>query len=294
MSTKHTTPKALSLHIGLNGVDPRHYEGWGGPLAACEFDAKDMAALGESRGFRPTVLSTKEATREATLTAIRKAADSLTSGGFFFLSYSGHGGQVDDLSGEETDKLDETWCLYDGELIDDELYLELTKFKEGVRVLVLSDSCHSGSVTRARPAHPVAGQGRPKSMPPDIAIKVYQKHKSFYDGLQNDVLKATRGWDPDEALAHVSVSRRLSRVAGRCKAASILISGCQDNQTSRDGDRNGAFTEQLLRVWNKGAFRGNYPQFHAAIKAGMPQDQTPNLFQLGPAGTFAREEPFKP
>ena len=31
--------RALSLHIGLNLVDPKHYGGWSGPRAACEFDA---------------------------------------------------------------------------------------------------------------------------------------------------------------------------------------------------------------------------------------------------------------
>ena len=34
----------------------------------------------------------------------------------------------------ESDKLDETWCLYDGQLIDDELYMELGKFVTGVRI----------------------------------------------------------------------------------------------------------------------------------------------------------------
>ena len=37
--------RALSLHIGLNTVSASHYGGWTGPLAACEFDANDMAAL---------------------------------------------------------------------------------------------------------------------------------------------------------------------------------------------------------------------------------------------------------
>ena len=54
------------------------------------------------------------------------------------------------MSGEEEDKKDETWCLYDGELIDDEVFIELAQFAEGVRIIVLSDSCHSGSVVRAR------------------------------------------------------------------------------------------------------------------------------------------------
>ena len=34
--------KGISLHVGLNSVDPKCYDGWNGQLAACEFDAKDM------------------------------------------------------------------------------------------------------------------------------------------------------------------------------------------------------------------------------------------------------------
>jgi hypothetical protein len=59
-----------------------------------------------------------------------------------------------------------------------------------------------------------------------------------------------------------------------------------------DGDHNGAFTEQLLRVWSQGSFKGNYGNFHARIKAAMPASQTPNLFTLGKAGTFLAETPF--
>ena len=53
--------------------------------------------------------------------------------------------------------------------------------------------------------------------------------------------------DPDSALAQVAVSGRLTAIVEKFKPAVILISGCQDNQTSMDGDHNGAFTEQLLR-----------------------------------------------
>src|SRR5262245_21603488 len=178
----------LSLHVGLNGVDPAHNSGRSGPLAACEFDANDMTSLATSRGITPTTLLTQKATRAATLAGIRSAAKQLKSGDFFFLSYSGHGGQVDDVSGEEKDKLDETWCLFDGQLIDDELYLELGRFAKGVRVLVLSDSCHSGTVTRARPQ-----PGRSKMMPPSVAARTYDEHKAFYDKLQRDVAAATGG-----------------------------------------------------------------------------------------------------
>ena len=105
------------------------------------------------------------------LGGLRDAARKLKAGDLFFLSYSGHGGQVPDVSGDEPDKQDETWCLHDGQLIDDELYLELSRFQKGVRILVLSDSCHSGTVTREMPPPGVAA-GRSKAMPDAVAVIV--------------------------------------------------------------------------------------------------------------------------
>lgn len=295
MATKTIKHKGLSLHAGLNLVSGTHYGGWTGELSACEFDAEDMAALARAQGLKPTVLLTKKATRAALLARIRAAAKALKSGDLFFLSYSGHGGQVPDVTGEERDKQDETWCLYDGQLIDDELYAELGRFAKGVRVLVLSDSCHSGTVTRAAPPAPGGAQmPRSRMMPPAVAMRTYRNHQAFYDKLQHEVARAGAGQpvDPDAALAQLAVSPRLTALAARMKAAVILVSGCQDNQSSFDGEHNGAFTEQLLRVWNEGKFEGNYASFHAKIKARMPAIQTPNLFVLGPAAAFLRQRPF--
>ena len=287
-------PQAHSLHIGINEVSAAHYEGWTGPLAACEFDAHDMSALAQSRGIKSTLLITKKATRANLLATLRKAAKTLSDGDFFFMSFSGHGGQVPDVSGEEDDKQDETWCLFDGQLIDDELYYELSKFKAGVRILVVSDSCHSGTVVRAgRPPSGTPAQ-RPRIMPPAVGMRVYAAHKAFYDKLQNDVAKVAGGRvsDPDTALANVTVSNRLTGIVKEFKPSVILISGCQDNQFSMDGDHNGAFTEQLLRVWNNGAFTGSYARLHALVRAGLPPSQSPNLFTLGPADAFLKQTPF--
>ena len=288
--------RAISLHLGLNGVSGAAYGGWDGPLAACEFDANDMAAIARKQGMKPTVLLTKKATRTAMLATMRGAAKSLASGDFFFLTYSGHGGQVPDVNGDEDDKKDETWCLYDGQLIDDELYFELGKFKKGVRILVLSDSCHSGTVTREAIFPPTTTPTqRPKNMPDAVAMRTYREHQAFYDKIQKDVAAAAGKpvVDPDTALAQVAVSGRLTSIVSQFHASLVLISGCQDNQTSMDGEHNGAFTEQLLKVWNQGAFTGNYANLHARIKARMPASQTPNLFTLGSAGRFLAETPFK-
>jgi hypothetical protein len=293
MATKPPTAKAISLHIGLNAVSAAAYSGWDGPLAACEFDAHDMAAIAKTQGMKSTVLLTKKATRAHALTAMRSAAKALKAGDLFFLTYSGHGGQVRDANGDEPDGQDETWCLYDGQLIDDELYFELSRFVAGVRILVLSDSCHSGSVTRAIPPPPPPGM-RPKAMPPAVAMRVYREHAAFYDKLQADVIKAAgkKTLDPDAALAQVGAAATATALVGKFNPAVVLISGCQDNQTSMDGDHNGAFTEQVLKVWNNGGFKGGYASFHARVRSLLPPSQSPNLFTLGKASAFLKQTPF--
>jgi hypothetical protein len=239
------------------------------------------------------VLLTRSATRAKTTAAMNAAAKVLKKGDLFFLTYSGHGGQVRDVTGEEDDKRDETWCLYDCQLIDDELYFELAKFAAGVRILVLSDSCHSGTVTRDMMAPGIGGQ-RSRMMPPDVAEVTYEKHKEFYDGVQRSIAKAAKkSQNPDSVLAALELDPRLGVLASKFKPAAILISGCQDNQTSMDGDPNGAFTGALLKVWKNGAFVGDYSRFHKQIVRELPASQTPNLFPLGAAGPFLKQQPFR-
>lgn len=298
MATATKKPVGISLHLGLNAVDPDAYGGWRGDLNACEADARDMAALAQGQGLKPTQLLTRKATRAALLKGVRAAAAALHKGDLFMLSFSGHGGQVPDVSGEERDdKQDETWCLYDGQLIDDELYYELSRFLTGVRVLVLSDSCHSGTVTRDRePVVVLPPDTRSRKMPVDAGRRTYEQHKAFYDKLQLDVAKASGASavpDPDDALAALHLtSGRVGRITKRFRASVLLMSGCQDNQTSLDGPHNGAFTGRLLQVWNHGRFSGDYTSFHAAIVAGMPASQTPNLFGVGTVARFVRQSPF--
>ena len=267
-------PKGISLHLGLNAVDPHAYSGWSGKLSACEFDAQDMRALAKKQGFTATARLTKAATRNRVLADLKSAAGSLKKGDIFFLTYSGHGGQVPNTGNDfEPDGNDETWCLYDGELIDDELYEALSAFAAGVRIFILSDSCHSGTVAKAMglAAH-CAKPVRSRAMPRDIAMRVYLDHAKFYDNLQS----RTKG-DPRT----------------KAKATGLLISGCQDNQESSDGDRNGLFTSTLLGVWRGGKFQGDYRGFHQTIVKFMPPIQTPNYFTIGPANhAFEAQKPF--
>ncbi|MDH4211987.1 MAG: caspase family protein [candidate division WOR-3 bacterium] len=275
-------PKGLALTIGLNSVEPQHYGGWSGDLNACEADAHDMEDIVKSRNFTTKKLLTKEATRSNVISEISAASKSLVSGDIFMLSYSGHGGQVPDLNNEEDDYQDETWCLYDGELIDDEIYRMFGEFAEGVRILVFSDSCHSGTVIKAAYYHgtmAVRSSGvdsqdvKYRCMPPDIALRTYRQNREFYDEIQKNI--------------------KLKEMRRRINASVLLISGCQDNQYSSDGVFNGLFTATLLRVWNNGNFKRNYRSFHKAIVKPMPPDQTPNYFWVGKyAPKFEAQVPF--
>ncbi len=283
-------PRGASLHLGLNRVNPKHYAGWSGALGACEADARDMAALCQAQGLNPKLLLSAQATRTALAEALTQATQALRPGDLFVLTFSGHGGQVPDTSRDEPDGQDETWCLFDGQLLDDELYAALARFAAGVRVLVLSDSCHSGTVVRAAPPMTANARQRPRHLPPDVARRTYAAHTAFYDGLQR--LRPGPALDPDAALARVTRPGRVAAVVKAFKASVVLIAGCQDNQTSLDGERNGAFTAALLATWKGGAFRGDHAQFHARIRARMPATQSPNLFTLGPAARFLAQAPF--
>lgn len=284
--------QALSLHIGLNGVDPNAYAGWSGELCACEADARVLAAAASRQGFAARILLTQRATRRAVLGQVRQAARRLEAGGFFWISFSGHGGQVPDRNGDELDKLDETWCLHDGQLIDDELTTELAGFRRGVRVLVTTDCCHGGTVVRA-PRSGATRATRVRMMPPSVAQRTYAAHRAFYDRLQR-----RSGWqaapaDPDAALARVAALSPTTPPPTSFGAAVILLAGCQDNQSVEETDEHGLFTERLLRVWNDGRFLGGYRKFHSVLKAAMPATQTPKLSTLGECGRFLAERPLR-
>ena len=276
--------RGVSLHIGLNQVDPAHYQTWTGDLAACEADAESMHEIATSLGYTSTMLLTTAATRTRVSAAIGDAASDLAAGDIFLVSYAGHGGQVPDVNGDEPDGTDETWCLYDGMLIDDELHALWKSFAPGGRVLVFSDSCHSGTVTRAaRATLDVDGAAkelkafgienpRYRFMPPAAAVKTYRANRAFYDGLGRMV--AADAMTPPAATVR-------------------LFSGCQDNQVSADGVFNGLFTATMLGVWNEGAFGGDYPGFHREIVKRMPTCQTPNHYVIGPnAPSFDKQKPF--
>jgi hypothetical protein len=256
-----------------------------GKLQACEADANDMHAIAEALAYdESTVLLTRDATAAKIVGAISQAAGRLDAGDLLLLSYSGHGGQVPDVNGdEEKDSTDETWVAYDRQIVDDELYALWATFERGVRIFMLSDSCHSGSVSRAidqEVPDPVADretaakrERRFRAMPRDVQIATYEANRKLYDGIEASV--------PHKTAADVH-------------ATVLLISGCRDDQLSSDGWANGLFTENLRKVWDDGKWAGGgYAAFRDAIVARMPDDQQPQYSRVGAKdAAFEKQRPF--
>lgn len=343
-----------SLHVGLNVVDPNAYPIRVPVLRGCENDARDMRQLATEQGFTPSLLINEEATAPAVLAGITAAADALNVGDFFLLTYSGHGSQVPDPTGEEPDGLDETLVLYDRQLLDDELSGLWDRFRPGVRILMLSDSCHSGTVARATElayrAYSAATEETPAgyreralimaprtrgTAPSDelrnaidavlgpVADELYGTRAVGAEATARQARLAELAWpavracvmEPESVdLSQVPVTRNLpaaaagadaerrrqlyrdAKVAARAvppgTASVLLISGCQDNQLSLDGTRNGLFTQRLREVWATGA-ACTYPDLHRRIVALMPPQQTPNLFWAqGRTDEFENQRPL--
>ena len=311
-------PKALSLHIGLNVIDVNAY-GTDGKLENCLNDCDDMAAIASQKGYTSVILKDAAATCVKVTAEISRACSQLVSGDTFLVTYAGHGSQIADSLGEETDGMNETWVLYDKQLMDNELFRLWSMFAEGVNIFVISDSCHSGTMMRhfMMKVRERAGYQR------KISSIDQMDQRSYLPSDKNRILDAIRevketqgeifsvgpkvrllphDLSAENYFLHKDEYDTRSIIAGKKRADEIAatliyISGCQDNQTSGDGPAgtNGLFTGKLLEVWNAGSYSGSYKLFHNEILGKMPENQSPNYMTLGKnISIMENRKPFVP
>ena len=258
--------RGLALLVGLKSVDPAKYEnGWDGVSGAkgCEHDVDNMVKVVSSAGeYEIKTLKTQQATASAILTEIQSAADTLKSGDMFVFYYSGHGGKKDDANSDEADGKDETLVAYNREIIDDELAECWKGFAAGVRIVMLSDSCHSGT------NQSFIGMSAIQEATPKRTIQEARKPINFASGILPEM-----------------------------KAQLIHFGACRDDQDSDGGLLGSVFTLVLVEVWNekKGAFSG-YEQLHEAIKARLKKYKYPQEPQFNKYGDvqpdFLDSRPF--
>lgn len=196
-----------------------NYFGQNGELHGCHNDVDNMQRYLRSCGFTDfTVMkddkngneSSLAPTRANILAEMKKFISRATVGSTLYLHYSGHGSQLVDQNGEETDFKDECICPVDydssspdsGFIRDDDLCAILVKgLPTGVKLRVCFDSCHSGSAL-------------------DLPVR----------------------W--------VSNTRMVAENTSRVDRDIVFISGCMDHQTSADssfgGQAAGAMTWAIL------------------------------------------------
>jgi hypothetical protein len=282
----------LAYCFGVNRTDPAWY-GSDNPLTGCENDARNMAALATQARFQTTTFLTTQATSNTLFNSLRDAAGRLQPNDILLLTYSGHGSTVEDQNGDEAPNTeDQTWCLYDRMVIDDELGEAWTWFREGVRIYVVADSCHSGTsirvIGRARNPLSVRGSRSLGAMAnPTGSVRVRT--------LTPDAQRAA-------AARQLPANRQRWRdVPGKdqtepnIRASVLLFAACEDNELASESAGQGAFTNALLAIVDGGRFEGTYLDLRAKVTARIgDSNQHPKLFQVGAHSVdLATDRPFR-
>ncbi|CDP87106.1 MULTISPECIES: caspase family protein [Mycolicibacterium] len=253
--------------IGVN-----RYRIPGNDLRGCVPDVKNMAKLLQQQyefdADDISVITDFKATKEAIETAVTGLIGGARRGDVLLLHYSGHGSNVPDDNGDESDDRDEILCPTDLDwndpLRDDWLRTVFDGLAAGVSLTVITDSCHSGTVTRALepPDAPVIERYLPS--PWDLAAVESGR------GLTGTT-RGVRRHKPAADVVHVDIPE-------------VLISGCRADQTSADaaiaGGFAGALTYNLVEAVTESRTPLSYRELHdqtcAKLKRGR-YEQVPQL-----------------
>ena len=198
----------------------KDYQGWDGYLNDVLLDAKRFNTFLKSKSFAPTLYLNKDYTSSNVVKALRNYAISSIKDDLVVLYISGHGTQRYDTSGDEEDGLDEGVCAYDKILYDDDIFIELAKFKEGVNVLFVLDTCHSGTMLRL---FDKAKQSK------SIFSEVGKFFKGFFETKKEPTINANI----------------------------VLLASSRESQYSQSTGKGGLFTNAFLSVVDKSKTLGD-------------------------------------
>ena len=248
-----------ALCVGIND-----YPGRVNDLKGCVNDARDWAQVLTDRfGFSTAdiqLLLDKAATKKAILGGIEKLLTGAKSGDVLVVTVSSHGTYVADTSGDE-ERYDEAICPWDMKtnlIVDDELRERFMNIPTRCRLTMISDSCFSGTVTRAPGNIPAPDDRRPRFVRPSIL------------GLPE--LEDLRRAKPRGAAVSESQMKE------------VLIAGCNDHQSSYDAKfgsvYNGAMTFFALDILRAAGYRLTYEELWNRLVVRLDQegfDQEPQV-----------------
>lgn len=160
-----------ALLVGLTSVDPTRYRGnrFEQGCEGCERDVDRYVEILAPLGYQITSLKTADATSAAILGYLESAAKSLSADDMLVFCFCGHGGSIPDRDGDESradfqddgvpgntgrddvGASDEVLLAFDRPIVDDTLGSLWPQFRAGVRILMISDSCHAGTNFQVSP-----------------------------------------------------------------------------------------------------------------------------------------------
>ena len=253
--------KKKALCAGIND-----YPGEGSDLNGCVNDAKAWAELLiDKYGFPSTdvkVLLDSQATKSAILNGLKQLLARSKPGDVLVFSNSSHGTYLTDMDGDEP-AYDEALCPYDCDInliVDDELRELFLGLPEGVSLTIISDSCHSGTVTRA-----ALNENIPWLRTPDD-----RRVRFLHPALLGKAVLSNPWQAQDKAKTKHPQS----------KMKEILLSGCTANEYSYDaligGKYHGAMTYYALQCIREANYEITYNQLKTRLRhllddAGYPQ-----------------------
>jgi hypothetical protein len=246
------------------GVNDYPYDG--SDLKGCVNDANDWAdLLVDHFDFqRPdvTVVTDAEATKSRIVQGLQDLLAGASSGDVLVFTNSSHGSYLAEQGGDEP-KYDEILCPYDiadSPLVDDELRALFRNLPDGVQLTVISDSCFSGTVTRAPLGDIIPGL----QVPDERRVRFLSP--------------ALRG-DPVLANPWVAQPTRREKYP-QSGMKEVLLSGSSDKEYSYDakieGEFHGAMTYHAIKAIQDAGYKITYAELHAQLQpmlddAGFPQ-----------------------
>ena len=249
----------------------------GADLRGCVNDVINMqAVLTQRYGFAKgdiTTLLDYNATQKAIQTAIAALVKGGRKGDVLLVHFSGHGSNVPDDNGDEADKRDEILCPTDldwkNPFRDDWLRKTFDGVKAGVNLTVITDCCHSGTITRA-------------IRPPDAEI-LERYLPSPWDLVAVESGRVLRG-KRRSGLHKAPMATRMKRDIITAELPEVLISGCRADQTSADafigGSYNGALTYSLAAAIMEARRPLTYRELHDATIAKLKKGRYSQVPQL--------------
>lgn len=270
------TEKGYALIIGVEKLSDNYNIGGNGYLPQPPNDATTIANIALKKGFATQLLLTEDATRKNVIDHIIDLSKIAQEGDLVFIYYSGHGSQIEaDEKDEEEDMMNEAWCLYDGLLIDNELHHLWRYFTAGLRIFFVSDSCHSGTMTKSCPVTPNSetkgNHLQPKYISHLLTKEIYSKNKVSYKKDFEDL-----GQPPYQEI-NVPI---------------LSFAGCEDAQCSYalSSSKLSIFTEEFKRLFENPEKTYTYSealqQLKDAVSHIVGQMQTPYLFSTGNGDSF--------